>query len=150
MLFRLIGNLGGIVGNPVFIGRLETTALDFLRHGSDVQCLTADTVLESNIAAGRNGGPPRRAGKSAAADQGISRSPMRQWRVRPLPGLLGKGHCFSEFIGHRSHALENPAGRRPTLPIPTRSITPAPKIPDEPIMPAWLMSIVYSPSLGEM
>src|SRR3990172_2586573 len=56
---------------------------------------------------------------------GISRSPMRQWRVRPWRGLLGQGHPFCLYWtsepclknpfclpGHRFHRDHYKAGTR--------------------------------------
>ena len=70
--------------------RAPNRKMDFLRHHSDVQWLEMTVMFWCNSPAERNGG--RLCWEATC--QGISRSPMRQWRVWPLSGRLDKGRCF--------------------------------------------------------
>lgn len=46
-----------------------------------------------------------------ATGQGIPQPPMRQWRIRPLPGFPGQGDSSCRIIGHRRNASKNPVLR---------------------------------------
>ncbi len=46
-----------------------------------------------------------------ATGQGIPRPPMRQWRIRPLPGFPAQRDSSCRIIGHRRNASETPVLR---------------------------------------
>ena len=94
----------GMTVHPTIWGGVSRDRGGFLRHLSDVQWLQGDTAICCNAPARRSGG--RLCWEATC--QGISWSPMRQWRVSPSPRFSARGLFWDWHIGHRSHASVNP------------------------------------------